>query len=209
MADEQKPQSWWQTVPGILTATAGIITAVTGLIVALQQAGVIDTVTKHVPQASNNTRTPLEATKPSAAPGTIPSTATPSSTGQPGQYPLTLAAGTEVRLGSAGYKILAARLDRRNVEKLALRFTVRMTNDGGYPANFWDNTFRLLVDGVPRAPVSGLDKVVQGHSAEEGDVEFVIPAATQSVVLRIQHPDESTEIPVDLTAKPAIMQQKK
>jgi flagellar motor component MotA len=35
MAEEQKPQRWWQTVPGILTATAGIITAVTGLIVAL------------------------------------------------------------------------------------------------------------------------------------------------------------------------------
>jgi hypothetical protein len=34
-----KPQSWWQTLPGILTAVAGIITAATGLIVALNQAG--------------------------------------------------------------------------------------------------------------------------------------------------------------------------
>ncbi|HEV2664793.1 MAG TPA: hypothetical protein VG324_07775, partial [Blastocatellia bacterium] len=41
MADESpKPQSWWQTLPGILTAVAGIITAATGLIVALTQAGV-------------------------------------------------------------------------------------------------------------------------------------------------------------------------
>ena len=41
MAEESpKHQSWWQTLPGILTAVAGIITAATGLIVALNQAGV-------------------------------------------------------------------------------------------------------------------------------------------------------------------------
>lgn len=40
MDESQKSKgSWWQTVPGILTATAGTITAVTGLIVALHQAG--------------------------------------------------------------------------------------------------------------------------------------------------------------------------
>lgn len=37
MEDRPKEKSWWQTVPGVLTATAGIITAVTGLIVALNQ----------------------------------------------------------------------------------------------------------------------------------------------------------------------------
>lgn len=40
MTEESKDlQGWWQTVPGILTATAGIITAVTGLVVALNQIG--------------------------------------------------------------------------------------------------------------------------------------------------------------------------
>lgn len=43
MVDNQKPRSWWQTLPGILTATAGVITAVTGLIVALHGIGVFDT----------------------------------------------------------------------------------------------------------------------------------------------------------------------
>jgi len=42
MAEEpSKPQSWWQTLPGILTAVAALITAVTGLIVALNQAGAL------------------------------------------------------------------------------------------------------------------------------------------------------------------------
>jgi len=34
----QSAQSWWQTVPGILTGLAAIITAVTGLIVVLNRA---------------------------------------------------------------------------------------------------------------------------------------------------------------------------
>jgi hypothetical protein len=39
MAEQPKPQSWWQTLPGILTAAAAIITAITGLVVALHQVG--------------------------------------------------------------------------------------------------------------------------------------------------------------------------
>jgi len=37
--ESPKPQSWWQTLPGVLTAVATIFTAATGLIVALNQAG--------------------------------------------------------------------------------------------------------------------------------------------------------------------------
>jgi hypothetical protein len=40
--DEEKPQSWWKTLPGILTATAGFITAVSGLVLALHQAGIFE-----------------------------------------------------------------------------------------------------------------------------------------------------------------------
>lgn len=32
-------QSWWHTLPGMLTATAAVITAITGLIVGLHQSG--------------------------------------------------------------------------------------------------------------------------------------------------------------------------
>lgn len=35
MPDEPRQQSWWQTIPGILTAIAAVLTAVTGLIVVL------------------------------------------------------------------------------------------------------------------------------------------------------------------------------
>jgi hypothetical protein len=38
---EKSVGSWWQTIPGVLTAIAGIITAVTGLIVVLHQIGAV------------------------------------------------------------------------------------------------------------------------------------------------------------------------
>jgi hypothetical protein len=66
MAEEQKPQTWWQTIPGTLTAIAGAITAVAGLIVALHQAGVFNTATKPITQAQNNAKTPQEVAKPPA-----------------------------------------------------------------------------------------------------------------------------------------------
>src|SRR5262249_32178130 len=36
MPEEPKQESWWQTLPGILTAIGAVLTAVTGLIVALR-----------------------------------------------------------------------------------------------------------------------------------------------------------------------------
>jgi hypothetical protein len=62
---------------------------------------------------------------------------------------------------------------------------VRMRNNQDYDANFWDATFRLLVDGVPRAPNSGLNEVVAGRSADEGTVSFVVPESAADLVLLV------------------------
>ena len=58
--DERKPQSWWTTLPGILTTAAGIITALTGLIVALNQVGVF----QRAPQPAPTMKAP-QSTQPS------------------------------------------------------------------------------------------------------------------------------------------------
>lgn len=42
MAEGLKSKKWWQTIPGILKATAAIITGLAGLIVALQQIGFLE-----------------------------------------------------------------------------------------------------------------------------------------------------------------------
>ena len=107
MAEEPKSQGWWQTVPGILTATAGIITAVAGLIVALNQAGVFATANRQVPPPPGSAVT---VPPPGAGTGASP-TAPPPPAGSATSYPRALAAGTEVRVGSAVYRILAAQLD--------------------------------------------------------------------------------------------------
>ena len=64
-----KSQSWWQTLPGILTAVAGFITASTGLIVALNNMGVFS----HDSKSASPTPTPTvvlsanPTTKPAAS----------------------------------------------------------------------------------------------------------------------------------------------
>lgn len=201
MTDDQKSRGWWQTLPGILTATAGIITAVAGLVVALTQAGVFGTASRPVQQPPNSTTTaPANRPRAETATGTSRSPSSPSDPSTPSlRGP---AAGTEARVGNAVYRILAAQLDRRNAETLTLRFTLRMSNGDRFPTNFWDESFRLRVDGAPHAPVSNLNKLVPAQSAEEGVIEFVIPEATQAVVLQVRQGDESTEIPVDLVRKP-------
>jgi len=41
MAADDKQGSWWQTVPGVITAVATLLGALTGLIIALNQAGLL------------------------------------------------------------------------------------------------------------------------------------------------------------------------
>ena len=200
MPAERKPQKWWQTLPGVLTATAATITAVTGLVVALRQLSVFGHTAKRPPAEGHARADPAEGTKPDGAGAETGTTATsPAGREQAGPFPVSLKAGEEVRLGGNVYKILSARLDRYNTEKRALHFTVRMTNHGRFPANFWSSTFRLIVDGVPKAPEDLLDKVVASESADEGELEFIVPAATQSAILRLIGGDESTEIPFELS----------
>jgi hypothetical protein len=175
---DKKPKStgWWQTLPGILTATAAILTAAGGLIVAFHQAGFFDRTSQTTPQTVTES--------PSATP-TIPSTRKSMPNTSTAPYPVILPADTEVRVGDAVYKILTAQLDRYAPGKLSLRFEVRMVNNGRFPANFWGASFRLLVDGVPKAPDNSLNELVDSNSAKEGVVEFVIPDTVKSVGLQV------------------------
>jgi hypothetical protein len=192
MSEEPQSKGWWQTVPGILTATAAIITAVTGLIVALHQTGLFDRERHEIPQSQNEAVKPPEVTASLAGPP--PSTSKPPPINRAAPYPVNLSAGTEAKVGDFTYKILAARLDRYGPNKLSLRFQVRMTNNGRYPANFWGASFRLVVAGVPLAPDNDLNEIVDGHSAKEGVVEFVIPDTTADAGFQIGEAGEGAPV---------------
>jgi hypothetical protein len=101
---------------------------------------------------------------------------------------------TELTVGGVQFTLLAVQTQPRNPESYDLRITVRFHNRGPYPANFWNANFRLIVDGIPRAPVGDLNKVVEGRSALEGDVEFHVPANAAALALQIKVGEETTEI---------------
>jgi hypothetical protein len=67
MADASTPLSWWQTIPGMLTALAALLGAVTALIVAVKDLTHIIESPEPVPaksQVTKNIEPPLDQTEP-------------------------------------------------------------------------------------------------------------------------------------------------
>jgi hypothetical protein len=201
---EKSAGSWWQTVPGILTALAGIITAVGGLLVVLHQVGLLGNKEKPAAPAASPydaaTRR-AEAAAPSAPAKTADASKAAGSRGAK-PYTVTFPSGAEVTLHSSRadgiYKILAAQVDNRNTGKLILKVSIRLTNIGRSDLGFWTDSFRLVVDGVPRAPISRLNDSVDARSAKEADVLFEVPDTTENLVLSLANGEDSANIPLVL-----------
>ena len=87
MSEGDKP-SWWQTLPGVLTAIAGVITAVTGLIVGVYQSGLMKSSRPDIAAASSAvaadpgtpgfTSQPASSSPPPNAPASSPAPPSPS-----------------------------------------------------------------------------------------------------------------------------------
>jgi hypothetical protein len=226
MAEDDPQKSWWHTLPGILTSITAAITALGGLVVAINQTNWFsrsepdatrseaEAVTETEPSSSvtlpQRAQAMEDAPSDSAAPDTPSSNSaapdsslsdsssaaadTPSSNGAMVTLP-TMRAHT---LGEVEFTLLDASLAPRNSETSTLTIQVRLLNNRNYPVNFWDSQFRLLVDGIPRAPNSGLNVVVAGNAADEGDVRFIVPKSATHPQLRILFADEKTDIPLTL-----------
>lgn len=188
MADE-KPTSWWATLPGLLTAAAAVITAVTGLLLGLGQLGVFD---GGRPTASTTGASPTTAGAGEPGGAVRPSDAG-SGTGNSAEWAVTLPAERKYRAADVEYEILDAVVRPDVAGKVALTVTLRCTNHGRYDINFWDSTFRLNAGGVNHSPDSGLNDLVAGDSSKSGDVRFILPADTRDALLRIKFAEgEST-----------------
>jgi hypothetical protein len=189
-------KSWWQTLPGVLTAFAAVITAVTGLIVAVRPF-----------RSPAESRPPIEDSGSGASSGVTTAASTVSNTGDATPGP-SKAAAQAVRLpspsqvklahGDIVIDLLRARLEPYNATTRSLALRVRLTNNGNYGVNFWTASFRLVVDGVPRAPNNGLNEVVDGRAAKDGDVVFDVPTEAKSVAVRLIWGDEQTDVPLEL-----------
>lgn len=99
--------------------------------------------------------------------------------------PITLAAGQVVKREDKTYTILKMQLEGGEANDLALEVTARMVNESPYPANFWNNNFRLVIDNMPNAPVGSLNELVDGHAAKEGVVKFALRPDAKTAVLQI------------------------
>jgi hypothetical protein len=184
MDDKPTRQSWWQTVPGILTAAAATITAVTGLIVALQQAGVFDTATAADPPAQNETAGLPVAAEDRAGPASVTPSTSPSVTGRTIQLP----DGHSVTMRSASaqyrYTILSAQYEPSPPGKYLLRFRIRLWTDGTGGALFGSSSFRLHAGELHLAPTNYLNELVSWDETKEGDVEFEVDdSITEAIIV--------------------------
>ena len=84
-------------------------------------------------------------------------------------------------------------------DTLRLRVALENESDGG--ANFWDDTFRLVVDGDVLAPNSGLNVVVASHATSEGAVTFSVPRGATRGILRATIWDSTGDIPLDFSGR--------
>jgi Na+-transporting methylmalonyl-CoA/oxaloacetate decarboxylase gamma subunit len=118
------------------------------------------------------------------------------------KYPAALGYGDEVRAGEDLYKILSAALDRYSSDSLSVQIKVRMTHDGPYSVNLYENSFRLLADGVPLAPTKAPNEVVESGSSKDVEVTFVIPEATSTLELQVgQVGKETSKLPIAMDRK--------
>jgi hypothetical protein len=178
---DSESKSWWQTLPGLLTASAAIITAVTGLLAALHQTGCFNRSSQPPALIQDKSHSAGESSVPTGGAGAI----TQAATGVSGSRAITLPENTEVRSGEAVFKLLSAHVDPYSPDKVSVHFTIRMTNNDRFEANFWAASFRLSVAGSLQSPANDLDELVPAHSAKDGDVEFVIPANISTVGLQM------------------------
>jgi hypothetical protein len=146
-------------------------------------------------------QTPAKRTEPpKAAPTSVAAKALGNDRAK--SYAVSFPSGAEVTLHSTRadgiYKILTAQVDNRNTGKLGLKLSVRLTNLGRSDLGFGNDSFRLLVDGVPRAPTNYLNQLVDGRSAKEGDVVFDVPESAESLVLSVANGEDTANIPLVL-----------
>lgn len=199
-----RARTWWQTLPGMLTAAATLITAVTGLIVGLNQAGVLHGEGRPVPPGrSGESGTSPAVSSASTGSGSTTTPAPPVASGVPLRYAVTFPAGAEATAGAGAYRILQARVAPRSSDKLTLTFTVRVTGVRYPGLNFFGNDFRLLVDNVPREPEDAPNLLVGLQSSKDGDVVFVVDPAARHLVLQVgEVGHETSTIPLALTPAP-------
>ena len=194
--------SWWQTIPGILTALAAAITAVGGLLVTLDKVGLIGGRSGSAPPgltadppAPAGPSSGGQAAETAAAGAAAPRT-------RAARYSVQFTGITEAKVRSnradGVYKVLGATVEDRGTGALILTVTIQLTNVGRSDIAFSTDYIRLLVDGQPRAPISSLIDAVDANSAEQAGIVFELPETATNLDLLIDNTEDSARLPLVL-----------
>lgn len=117
-----------------------------------------------------------------------------------GRYGVAVPPVAEVAHTVLIYTLLSANVTPLGNTASELRLRVQFSNNGPYPANAWDASFRLILGAQTLAPTGGLNEVVPGHTLINRIVVFTIPAAArEKAVLRVLDGDRVAELPLDLS----------
>jgi hypothetical protein len=137
----------------------------------------------------------------SEPPDTMP--AKPARPPQAAESAIRLPRLAEVAHGELIYSLLSGSVSRHG-DSQTVRLRVRVST-GRSATNFWDDSFRLAVEGQVFAPTSGLNAVVPAHALQQDVIAFDIPGNTKQAMLRVLSQQEAGEIPLDLspTGRPA------
>jgi hypothetical protein len=159
-AIKQSKESFWKTLPGILTGIATLVTAIGGFIVILVQLGVFspaDNATPSVQQSAlpPNVSTPTATTNLTAVADDIEYTVLSKSTSEYSQAELKLI--------------------------LNMKVSCKQTSIG-----FTPDIFRLEIEGVKYAPHNELtSQWISNHADWKESLEFIIPKDLRSATLHV------------------------
>lgn len=188
MPDEK---SFWTTVPGIITGLAAIVTAVTGLIVALNGAGLFSK-----SAAANKVSTQTKSEVKNEADSLPGKQAEPQ---KPVENLKAVFSMTEVKIEDHEYKILGSTLEAITPESNSLKIKIKYKNNSNYsPATFWNEGFRLAIDGALTSPSGDLSELVERHAELVGTVTFEVPNSAKTLALHILDVGKDVAVPIKL-----------
>lgn len=190
MPDEK---NFWTTVPGIITGLAAIVTAITGLIVALNGAGLFSK-----PAAANKASTETKQEVKKEADSLTGKKEEPQ---KPVEKFKAVFSMTRIKIEDHEYSILGSSLEAITPESNSLTIKIKYKNNSNYsPATFWNEGFRLAIDGSLTAPSGDLSELVQRHAELVGTVTFEVPNSAKDLVFHILDVGKDVAVPIKLAS---------
>jgi len=188
MPDEK---NFWTTIPGIITGLAAIVTAITGLIVALNGVGLFNK-----PAAANKTSREAKAAVKKDADSVISKQPEPQKQAKKLNPVFSM---TEVKIEDHEYHILGSSFEAITPESSLLKIKIKYKNNSNYsPATFWNEGFRLAIDGALTPPTGNLSQLVERHAELVGTVIFEVPNNAKILALHILDIDKDIAVPLKL-----------